>query len=134
MDSSSELKRFLWKRVEENELVNGLFKHKGDVYVWAMHSEGSNKLMNKKSEFRGTCSCNARFLRLYLKRVGSADKASCGCRKLSCETCAARLKSSTKKRRGRPKLYPNKVHTGPKGSKRLLFSPRKAFGEWPTNY
>ena len=36
----------------------------------AMHSSGSNKLMNKKSEFTGACSCNAMFLRLYLKGVG----------------------------------------------------------------
>ena len=28
----SELTRFLWKRVEENERVNGLFKHKGGVF------------------------------------------------------------------------------------------------------
>ena len=36
----------------------------------ATNSEGSNKLMNKKSELTGACSCNARFLRLYLKGVG----------------------------------------------------------------
>ena len=35
-----------------------------------MNSEGSNKLTNKNSEFTGACSCNARFLRLYLKGVG----------------------------------------------------------------
>ena len=61
----------------------------------AMNSEGSNKLMNKKSEFTGTCSCKARFLRLYLKRVGGADEISSGCRKMSCEeTCATGLKTT----------------------------------------
>ena len=44
-----------------------------------MNSEGSNKLRNKKSEFIGACSCKARFIRLYLKGVGGADKAPCGC-------------------------------------------------------
>ena len=33
-----------------------------------------------------------------------------------------------------PKNYPNKVHTGPRGSKCLLCSPGKMFGEWPTHY
>ena len=109
VDSISELTRFIWKRVEEHEGVNGSFKNKGEMYAWvrrnietsiiheqsvtsrmktagkkfcslclaervnifiAMHSEGSNKLMNKKSEFTGACSCKARFLRLYLKGVG----------------------------------------------------------------
>merc|ERR1711966_525311 len=35
-----------------------------------MNSEGPNKLTNKSSEFTGACSCNARFLRMYLKGVG----------------------------------------------------------------
>ena len=34
VDSISELTRFLWKRVEEHERVNGLFKDKGDMYAW----------------------------------------------------------------------------------------------------
>ena len=68
-----------------------------------MHSKGSNKLMNKKSEFAVACSCNAGFLILYLKGVGGADKTPCGRQKLSCETCAMVLKSSTKKRHGTPK-------------------------------
>ena len=142
----TELTRFLWKRVEEHERVNGLFKNKGDMYSWirenikasiiheqsatsrmktagkkicslclaervnifcAANSKESNKLMNKKSEITGACSCNARFLRLYLKGVGGAEEASCGCRKLACETCTTGLKSSTKKkRRGRPKKVP----------------------------
>ena len=92
VDSISELTRFLWKRVEEHERVNGLFRNKGEMYAWARrnikssivneqsvtsrmktagkkfcslclaergnifiatNSEGSNKLMNKKSEFTG---------------------------------------------------------------------------------
>ena len=61
-----------------------------NIYI-AMNSEGSNKLMNKKSEFTGACSCNARFLRLYFDGVGGADEASSGCRKLSCESCATGL-------------------------------------------
>lgn len=152
VDSISELTRFIWKRVEEHEGVNGSFKNKGEMYAWvrrnietsieheqsvtsrmktagkkfcslclaervnifiAMHSEGSNKLMNKKSEFTGACSCKARFLRLYLKGVGGTDEASCGCRKLSCETCATGLKTSTKRKPGRPKKYSNTVQKGP---------------------
>ena len=105
----TELTRFMWKRVEEHEGVNGTFKQIGDMYSWirtnmkttimyeqtvtsrmktagkkfcslcmaervnifcATNSEGSNKLMNKKSELTGVYSCNARFLRLYLKGVG----------------------------------------------------------------
>ena len=69
----------------------------------AMHSEESNEPANKKSEFTGACGCNARFLRLYLMGVGGADEVSCGCRKLSCEICTARLKSSTKERHGKLK-------------------------------
>ena len=36
--------------------------------------------MNKKSEMTGKCSCNARFLRLYLRGRGGADEASSSCR------------------------------------------------------
>ena len=73
----------------------------------AANSKESNKLMNKKSEITGACSYNARFLRLYLKGVGGAEEASCGCQKMACETCTTGLKSSTKKkRRGRPKIVP----------------------------
>ena len=43
------------------------------------------KLMNKKFELTGKCSCNARFLRLYLKGVGGADEASSSCRKVGCD-------------------------------------------------
>ena len=73
----------------------------------ATNSEGSNKLMNKKSELTGACSCNARFLRLYLKGVGGADETSCRSRKLACGVCTTGLESSTKKKkRGRPKKVP----------------------------
>ena len=73
----------------------------------ATHSTESNKLMNKTPEISGACSCNARLLRLYLKGVGGADKASCSCQKLACEICTTRLKRSTKKkRRGRPTKVP----------------------------
>ena len=44
-------------------------RERENIFI-AMHSDGSNKLMNKKSEFTGACSYNARFLRLYLKEVG----------------------------------------------------------------
>ena len=33
VDSISELTRFLWKRVEEHEVVNDMFKHKRDMYA-----------------------------------------------------------------------------------------------------
>ena len=73
----------------------------------ATDSEGSNKPMNKKSELTGACSCNARFLRLYLKGVGGADETSCGSRKLACGVYTTGLESSTKKKkRGRPKNVP----------------------------
>ena len=72
----------------------------------AMNSEGSNKLMNKKSEFTGACSCKARFLRLYFKGVGGADEVSSGCRKLSCEEiCATGIKTNAKRKPDRPKKY-----------------------------
>ena len=165
VDSISELTRFLWKRVEEHERVNGLFKNKGDMYAWvrrnikssiaheqsvtsrmktagkkfcslclaervnvfiAMHSEGSNKLMNKKSEFTGACSCSARFLRLYLKGVGDADEASSSCRKLSCgETCATGIETKAKRNPGRPKKVPNKIQTGLRKSLRIVCNPGK---------
>ena len=48
--------------------------------------------MNKKSEFAGACNCNTRFPMLYLNEVGGADEASCGCQKMSRETCVAELK------------------------------------------
>ena len=165
VDSISELTRFLWKRVEEHEEVNGSFKNKGECYAWvrrniktsiihdqsvtsrmktagkkfcslclaervnifiAMNSEGSNKLMNKKSEFTGACSCKARFLRLYLKGVGGADEASSGCRKLSCgETCATGLKTKAKRKPGRPKKVLNKVQTGLRKSLRVVCNSGK---------
>ena len=34
VDSISELTRFIWKRVEEHERVNGSFKNKGEMYAW----------------------------------------------------------------------------------------------------
>ena len=34
VDSISELTRFIWKRVEEHEGVNGSFKNKGEMYAW----------------------------------------------------------------------------------------------------
>ena len=90
----------------------------------AMNSEGSNKLMNKKSEFTGACSCKARFLRLYLKGVGGADEASSSCRKLSCgETCATGLKTKTKKTPKKPKKVPNKIQTGLRKSLRIVCNP-----------
>merc|ERR1711966_219062 len=165
VDSISELTRFLWKRVEEHERVNGLFKNKGEMYAWvrrntkssivheqsvtsrmktagkkfcslclaervnifiAMNSEGSNKLMNKKSDFTGACSCKARFLRLYLKGVGGADEASSSCRKFSCgETCATGIKTKAKRNPSRPKKIPNKVQTGLRKSLRIVCNPGK---------
>ena len=68
-----------------------------------MYSDGSNKLMNKKAEFTGACSRNAMFLRLYLKEMGGADEASCGCQNLSCKTCATGLKINAKRKSDRPK-------------------------------
>ena len=38
VDSISELTRFLWKRVEEHEQVNGLFKNKGEMYASVRHN------------------------------------------------------------------------------------------------
>ena len=41
-----------------------------NIFCHMYDSETSKKLSNKKSELTGKCSCNARFLRLYLKGVG----------------------------------------------------------------
>ena len=54
-----------------------------NIFCHMYDSENSKKLMNKKSELTGKCSCNARFLRLYLKGVGGADEASSSCQKLA---------------------------------------------------
>ena len=120
----TELTRFLWKRIEINEIACGEFKNIGEAYAWTRanlktkilyeqsitskmrtagksycslcmaerinifchinDSKKSKKLMNKRSELTGKCSCNTRFLRLYLKGEGGADEASSGCRKLAC--------------------------------------------------
>ena len=55
-----------------------------NIFCHINDSEKSKKLMNKRSELTGKCSCNARFLRLYLKGVGGADEASSSCQKLAC--------------------------------------------------
>ena len=55
-----------------------------NIFCHINDSKKSKKLMNKRSELTGKCSCNARFLRLYLKGEGGADEASSGCRKLAC--------------------------------------------------
>ena len=41
-----------------------------NIFCHMSDSEKSKKLMNKKSEMTGKCSCNARFLRLYLRGRG----------------------------------------------------------------
>ena len=74
----------------------------------------------------GICSCNTRFLRLYLKGVGGADEASSGYRKLSCgETYATGIKTKAKRNPGRPKKVPNKVQTGLRKSLRIVCNPGK---------
>ena len=54
-----------------------------NIFCHMSDSVKSKKLMNKKSELTGKCSCNARFLRLYLRGRGGADEASSSCRKLA---------------------------------------------------
>ena len=54
-----------------------------NIFCHMSDSKKSKKLMNKKSELTGKCSCNARFLRLYLQGRGGADEASSSCRKLA---------------------------------------------------
>ena len=44
----TELTRFLWKRVEEHERVNGTFKHKGDMYSW-VRTNMKTSIMNEQS-------------------------------------------------------------------------------------
>ena len=153
--SISELTRFLWKRVEKRERVNGLFKDKGEMYAWVRrniktsivrkqyvtsriktagkklcslcsservnifivtNSEGSNIPMNKKTEFKGVCNCNAKFLRLYLEGVGALTRLP-----VVAENCLTKLARRDQKlvQKGNtadPKRCPNKVHEGPKGS------------------
>ena len=79
--------------------------------------------MNKKSELTGPCSCNARFLRLYLKGVGGADETSCGSRKLACGVCTTGLESSTKKKKNEvdPKKYPENRYIRVPGFRTFTF-------------
>ena len=83
---------------------------KVNIFI-VMNSEGSNKLMNKKSEFTGACSCN--------------DEASSGRQKLLNETCATGLKNNAKRKPGRPKQVPNKAQKGLRRSLRIVCSPGK---------
>ena len=48
INSISELTCFLWKRVEEHERVNGLFKNKGDMYAWVRCNINSS-IVHKQS-------------------------------------------------------------------------------------